>query len=199
MYHAAAPATPATEEYRPFGNVETRNGLQERIEIPLMIRALSIPQGLRILEVGCGRGVALPVFIERLAPAELWGVDVDPRLVRVARERCAGRGLDATVVEGDVRALPFDSGRFDLVIDFGTCYHVSGGREGARQALREIARVLAPGGLFVHETPVAQHLAHPLRSFARTLPWSGAPFSFRRTGILWSSRAREISSVPPAL
>jgi SAM-dependent methyltransferase len=178
------------KEYVPFGNVDARNGLQERIEIPLMIRALSIPKGLRILEVGCGRGVALPVFLERLAPAELWGVDVDPTLVGIARNRIAAHRLDATVVEGDVRALPFASGRFDLVIDFGTCYHVSGGREGARLALGEIARVLAPGGMFVHETPVAQHLAHPLRSFARTLPWSGAPFSFSRTGMLWSARVR---------
>ena len=46
------------EDYIAFGNVETRNGLQERIEIPLLIRALSLPKGQRILEVGCGRGIA---------------------------------------------------------------------------------------------------------------------------------------------
>jgi SAM-dependent methyltransferase len=183
------------EEYVPFGNVETRNGLQERIEIPLMIGALAIPRGLRILEVGCGRGVALPVFLERLAPAELWGVDVDPSLVRIARERISAGKLAATVVEGDVRALPFPAARFDLVIDFGTCYHVSGGRLGAAAALSEIARVLAPGGMFVHETPVAQHLAHPLRSFGRTLPWNDAPFSFVRTGGLWSLRTL---ALPPS-
>jgi ubiquinone/menaquinone biosynthesis C-methylase UbiE len=178
-------------EYVPFGNVEARNGLQERFEIPLMIRALSIPKGLRILEVGCGRGVALPVFLERLAPAELWGVDVDPALVKIARERIAAQRLDATVVEGDVRELPFSSARFDLVIDFGTCYHVSGGSDGARLALSEIARVLAPGGMFVHETPVAQHLAHPLRSFGRTLPWNETGLAFVKTGILWSVRVRD--------
>jgi ubiquinone/menaquinone biosynthesis C-methylase UbiE len=179
-----------SREYVPFGNVEARNGLQERFEIPLMISALSIPKGLRILEVGCGRGVAMPVFLERLSPAELWGVDVDSALVRVARDRIASGKLDATVVEGDVRSLPFPSARFDLVIDFGTCYHVSGGREGARRALGEIARVLTPGGLFVHETPIAQHLAHPIRSFARTLPWGDAAFAFRRTGGLWSMRQK---------
>ena len=179
-----------TEEYVPFGNVEARNGLQERVEIPLMIRALSIPKGLRILEVGCGRGVALPVFVERLAPAELWGVDVDPALVRIARNRIAAHRLDATVVEGDVRALPFPSARFDLVIDFGTCYHVSGGREGARRALHEIFRVLAPGGAFVHETPMAQHLAHPVRSFARRLPWSSTAFRRERSGVLWAMRRK---------
>lgn len=179
---------PGSEEYAPFGNVEARNGLQERLEIPTMIRALGIAKGLRILEVGCGRGVALPVFVDRLAPKELVGVDVDPALARVARDRIAANRLEATVVDGDVRALPFESGRFDLVIDFGTCYHVSGGRDGARRALREIARVLAPGGAFVHETPVAQHLAHPIRSFARVLPWSETPFVRERTALLWSMR-----------
>jgi ubiquinone/menaquinone biosynthesis C-methylase UbiE len=58
-----------------------------------------------------------------------------------------------------------------MVIDFGTCYHVSGGTQGSLMALREITRVLRPGGLFVHETCVAQHLAHPVRSFGRSLPW----------------------------
>lgn len=181
---------PATEEYLPFGNMETRNGLQERLEIPMMIRALGIPKGLRILEVGCGRGIALPVFTERLTPKELVGVDIDPELTRIARLRVQSTEIAATVVEGDVRALPFDAGRFDLVIDFGTCYHVSGGREGARRALGEIARVLAPGGAFVHETPVAQHLAHPVRSFARTLPWRDTPFVRERTAGLWSLRRR---------
>jgi hypothetical protein len=48
--------------------------------------------------------------------------------------------------------------------------------------------VLVPGGAFVHETPVAQHLAHPIRSFARGLPWSDTPFVRERTGVLWSMR-----------
>lgn len=188
---ALSSLTPAaTEEYVPFGNMETRNGLQERLEIPMMIRALAIPKGLRILEVGCGRGIALPVFVDRLAPKELVGVDVDPDLVRIARRRVARHGIPATIVEGDVRALPFESGQFDLVVDFGTCYHVTGGRDGARRALNEIARVLVPNGAFVHETPVAQHLAHPVRSFARSLPWANAPFARERSAVLWSLRRK---------
>lgn len=95
------------------------------------------------------------------------------------------------MIEADVRDLPFDDGDFDLVIDFGTCYHVSGGRKGAQRALREIARVLSPGGHFVHETPVAQHLAHPIRSFGRTLPWNAARDLIPdRAAVLWSVRRK---------
>ena len=74
-----------------------------------------------------------------------------------------------------MRDLPFESGRFDLVIDFGTCYHASDTMEGRRAALSEVSRVLRDGGLFVHETRVAQRLAHPVRSFGRTLPWRDVP------------------------
>jgi SAM-dependent methyltransferase len=179
------------EEYTAFGNVETRNGLQERIEVPMLIRALRLPRGGRVLEIGCGRGIALPVLAERLAPSELVGVDIDPALIAAAEERGRRRRVNAFVIEADVRALPFESGSFDLAIDFGTCYHVSGGELGARLALGEIARVLRSGGLFVHETPVAQHLAHPVRSFRRTLPWTHVPELARdRAVVLWGVRRR---------
>lgn len=183
--------TAPDREYEAFPNMEARNGLQERIEVPLMLWALDVPTGGRVLEVGCGRGVALPVFAERLVPTKLVGVDVDPALVEHARGRVGALGVDASVVEGDVRALPFEPDSFDLVVDFGTCYHVSGGDDGARAALREIGRVLRRGGLFVHETPVAQHLAHPIRSFGRSLPWDDARwFARERTALLWSSRRK---------
>jgi ubiquinone/menaquinone biosynthesis C-methylase UbiE len=178
-------------EYTTFGNVEARNDLQALIEIPLMIRALRLGGASRILEVGCGRGIALPVIDERLDPERLVGVDIDPSLLAEAERNCGRAGVRAELVQGDVRALPFDDASFDLVIDFGTCYHVSGGIAGSRQALWEIARVLAPKGRFVHETPIAQHLAHPVRSFGRTLPWADVAALRRiRTGGLWSLRQK---------
>jgi SAM-dependent methyltransferase len=188
------PPTPSAE-YQPFGNVETRNGLQEWLEIPLLLRALRPPTGGRVLEVGCGRGIALPVLAERLRPTELVGIDIDPLLVSFARERVQHLGLTATVLEGDLRDLPFDDASFDLVIDFGTCYHVSGGRAGTRAALREISRVLQPGGRFIHETPIAQHLAHPVRSFGRRLPWSmQRTLVAERRAMLWSMRRKLAAS-----
>jgi ubiquinone/menaquinone biosynthesis C-methylase UbiE len=177
--------------YRTFGNVETRNGLQERVEIPLLLRALRPARGERVLEIGCGRGVALPVLSTRLVPAALTGVDVDVELVAMARQRVERVGIRATIVEADARSLPFDDASFDLVIDFGTCYHVSGGREGSAAALREIARVLCVGGRFIHETQIAQHLAHPIRSFGRTLPWRRVPnLVWEASAVLWSSRRK---------
>jgi SAM-dependent methyltransferase len=187
---SAGPSVPPTPDaYAAFGNVETRNTLQARIEVPLLIKALALPRGGRVLEIGCGRGIALPVLAERLAPAALVGVDIDPVLVAAATRHLRALDVQADVHLADVRDLPFDSASFDLVIDFGTCYHVSGRAAGARTALREIARVLRRGGLFVHETPIAQHLAHPVRSFGRTLPWKSAPMLKPwRSAVLWTAR-----------
>lgn len=182
---------PRANDYTAFGNVEARNGLQARVEVPLLLLALRLPRGARVLEIGCGRGVALPVLAERLAPSALVGVDVDPALIELARQRVHRAGVPARLVEGDVRALPLESASFDVVIDFGTCYHVGGGAEGARAALVEVARVLRGGGLFVHETPVAQLLAHPVRSFGRTLPWDSVPSLVRhRAALLWAARRK---------
>ena len=186
------PAPPSeVGDYMPFGNVETRNGLQALLEIPLMIRALKLPRGARVLEIGCGRGVALPVLDDRLEPVELIGLDIDGALLADARERVRNSCTYAALVEGDVRDLPFEGGRFDLVIDFGTCYHVSDTMEGRREALCEVARVLRPGGLFVHETRAAQRLAHPLRSFGRALPWGTVPSLVPdRSAALWAARRK---------
>ena len=89
------------------------------------------------------------------------------------------------VCVSDVRRMPFPDDSFDLVVDFGTCYHIAR----PEVALAEIARVMAPGGLFVHETLVSQLLSHPVRGFGRRLPWrSTACYERHRTALLWSTR-----------
>lgn len=174
-------------EYQPFPNEEGRNSRQESLEIPLMIRALGLPLGGRVLEVGCGRGVGLPVLHRLLRPSRLVGLDPEISFLEEARRRATSAGIVAELIPGDVRHMPFPDAAFDLVVDFGTCYHIAR----PALALAEVSRVLAPGGLFVHETPVSQLLSHPVRSFGRRLPWSAAPSLARhRTALLWTSRRR---------
>ncbi len=92
-----------------------------------------------VLEVGCGTGLLL----RRLAPMarEAVGVDLSPGMLAKAR----ARGL--TVVEGDARALPFPEGRFDVAVSFKTLPHVPD----LAGSLRELARVVRPGGFVVAE------------------------------------------------
>lgn len=180
------PACP-DPEYRPFPNEGSRNWRQEHIEIPLMLHLLGLPRGVRVLEVGCGRGVALPALAHHLAPKYLIGIDIDPSLLDQADQRLRESDTEAELVMADVRRLPFPDRHFGLVIDFGTCFHVAG----AEDALREVARILAPGGIFATETKLNQLLSHPVRSSGRRLPWKAvALLEPRNQAGLWQSRWR---------
>lgn len=172
------------ETYRPFPNLPSRNLLQRCVEIPLLVRTLALPRGSRVLEVGCGRGVALRAFAERLEPELLVGID--PERGFLSEFALAGGLRVARVVSADVRSLPFPGRAFDLVVDFGTTFHIR--RAGV--ALHEIARVLAPSGVFATETRWAQRLSHPIRTRGRRVPWVADAFEPRRHAGLWASYVR---------
>lgn len=127
--------------YRPFPNDDGKNSRQAQLEIPMLVRAMKLPADARILEIGCGRGIALPVFDRLCGPRRLVGLDIDGELLMEAADNLREHGARAELCCGDVRRMPFEDGSFEVVIDFGTLYHIA--RSPA--ALDEIARVLAPG------------------------------------------------------
>ena len=174
-------------EYRPFPNEEGRNTRQSQLEIPALVRALSLPTDVRILEIGCGRGIALPVLDRLCGPRRLVGLDIEEELLVEAADNLREHGTRAELHCGDVRQMPFGDEAFDVIIDFGTLYHIAR----PQAALAELARVLAPGGTFVYETKVSQLLSHPVRSRGRRLP---APADHglrrRRWAMLWASRTK---------
>ena len=69
-------------EYRPFPNERGRNWRQGRLEVPLLLRSLKLPEAPRMLEVGCGQGVALAA----LAPLTLFHIArADAGIAEIAR------------------------------------------------------------------------------------------------------------------
>jgi ubiquinone/menaquinone biosynthesis C-methylase UbiE len=174
-------------DYIPFPDVARRNLLQEGVEIPAMVQLLGLPTGGKVLEVGCGRGVGLAPLAQALRPDLLTGVDIDDSLLAEAADRVSEKGTRVQLSRADVRDLPFPNGSFDVVIDFGTCYHIGT----PERALREIVRVLRIGGLFVCETLSSQLLSHPVRSRRRRLPWHAVPeLELSSQGVLWKARRR---------
>jgi SAM-dependent methyltransferase len=96
-----------------------------------------------VLDAGCGTGGNLgwlPQF------GRVCGVDVHPLALRLA----AGRGC-RWLVRADVQALPFGSGQFDLATCFDVLYHAQVASDW--EALRELARVLRPGGWLLLRVP----------------------------------------------
>jgi ubiquinone/menaquinone biosynthesis C-methylase UbiE len=99
-----------------------------------------------------------------LAPSFLAGLDVELPFLQEARAAETGGGA-SSLVQGDLRRMPFPDSSFDLVIDFGTCYHV----DKTERALLEITRVMARGAVLATEAKLAQVLAHPIRTQGRRL------------------------------
>ena len=169
-------------EYSGFPNEGRRNWNQEHLEIPLLLGLIDIPQGVRILEVGTGRGVALLPLARRLNPSLLVGLDIDETLLVEARLSNA-----AHLACGDVRRLPWRDASFDIVFDFGTCYHIARSIE----AMREIVRVLTVDGMYISETKLSQFISHPVRSSGRQLPWQAVPELVpHRNALLWQAHRR---------
>lgn len=136
-------------------NNGVRAALQRHYEAPLLQRLGGTVEGGRVLEVGCGRGVGTQLILERFRAGHVTAFDLDPDMVDKARRRLAPQTPDrVTLSVGDVTAIDAGDATFDAVFDFGIIHHVPEWRA----ALREIRRVLKPGGRFYFEEVTRQAL-----------------------------------------
>jgi len=106
-----------------------------------------IPFGRSVLDVGCGGGAALHELAERFSGAKLCGCDVSPLAIETAtalNESHVKSGRMTFRLCG-VPDLPFADGAFDTVFSVESLYFWPDALAG----LKEIRRVLAPGGAFM--------------------------------------------------
>jgi ubiquinone/menaquinone biosynthesis C-methylase UbiE len=103
------------------------------------------PDGARVLEVGCGPG-RLSIRLAGQHGLDVTGLDLDPAMIQRARANAdrAGNGDQRrpSFLVGDVAALAFPDGSFDMVVSTLSLHHWADPAAG----LAEIGRVLRPGG-----------------------------------------------------
>jgi SAM-dependent methyltransferase len=104
----------------------------------------------RVLDVGCGPGATALAFAARVA--SVVALDLTPAMLAQARAQAAERGLDNVRFEqGNAEALPFPDASFDVVTSRLAAHHVAD----PQAMVREAARVLAPGGMFLLSDTIA--------------------------------------------
>lgn len=138
-------------------NNPARAATQRWYEVPRLLR-LGGRMGGRVLEVGCGNGYGVELLLDHLGADGVDAFDLDPKMVALAGRRLERRGERARLWVGSVTEIPAADGAYDAVMDFGIIHHVPDWRK----ALREVYRVLRPGGRFYVEEMYRWFLVSPV-------------------------------------
>jgi ubiquinone/menaquinone biosynthesis C-methylase UbiE len=141
VYTAITQAAPALLERMMTGLELRAADPQQRGMLHTYLTDAALPQGARVLEVGCGTGAVTRVLATWPGVAKTIGVDQSPVFVAKARE-LAGGLTTLAFQEADGRSLPFADDAFDAVVFHTTLCHVSE----PEVMLHEAVRILRPGG-----------------------------------------------------
>jgi SAM-dependent methyltransferase len=118
-----------------WGNYRTNMDFLQRVGL--------LDKPSTILEVGCGKGMLLNALYE--AGHTVMGIDIDAAPISVCRSQFPA--LKVKVASGD--SIPCSAASFDVVVSFDVFEHI----RDSDCHLREVARVLRPGGCYLLQTP----------------------------------------------
>jgi SAM-dependent methyltransferase len=158
-----------------------------------LVSALALTGGERVLDAGCGRGLALIGCAKKLTTGKAVGIDLwsakdlsnnnpDATRANAAAEGVADR---IEVETGDITKLPFPDASFDAIISM-TVIHNIPSRDDRDQALRELARVLKPGGRMA-----IFDIQHPFR-YTTVLKQAGLEVRSLGFSFLWFQPCRSV-------
>ena len=146
------------------------------------------PAGLHLVELGCGPGFYACRFAERFPQIRTTGIDLSTNLLAHARSRAERMHLsNASFLHADVHALPAHLAPVDLIV-VSRLFLIVPNRE---DVLREVFRVLRPGGTVV----VAEPLAGVRTQMPLSLMWLLAKLtSFSRKPYVEPHKVRTMSA-----
>lgn len=148
------------EQYKDAANLDARTALHSRFGTAQvgwyrwLFGRLTLPEGARVLELGCGPANLWRENLERLPDWHVTLTDFSAGMVAEAERRLAGAGREFAFRVADAQALPFEDGLFDAVVAVHMLYHVPD----QGRALLEVRRVLKPGGRFYASTNSRDHM-----------------------------------------
>jgi ubiquinone/menaquinone biosynthesis C-methylase UbiE len=154
-YHTQGPdyhfrqIRPSLRDYN--ASVDAR--FNKLIENVLSLAKVAKSDSIKILDVGCGDGVALYLISQKLPQARLYGIDPEALALKIAKEKIP----QGEFLQGKADELPFEDNFFDMVISSDVIEHVNNPDD----MLLEIKRVAKQGADIIVGTPI-KHSKIPL-------------------------------------
>jgi ubiquinone/menaquinone biosynthesis C-methylase UbiE len=162
-----------------------------RLKYLLVLRYVSLDA--RVLDVGCANGL----HIRKIAPhcREIVGIDINARMLDLAKTALLEDGAgNAAVFDMSATRLEFDAGTFDVAYSFSTLTLIPA----AEAAIREISRVLRPGGTAILDMTGRRNLAQ--RHWDRWYRSEGHPgvrsFTWRQARTLMTGAGLDVVEAP---
>ena len=139
-------------------NNPIRAALQRHFEARILKKLGGTMRGGLALEIGCGRGIGTCIIFEEFRAEHVHAFDIDPHMVQLAGHTSCRRPRKPILWVGDTLNIAVLSNTYDAVFDFGAIHHVVQWRD----TIREVYRVLKPGGRFYVEEILEKYIVHPL-------------------------------------
>lgn len=148
-----------------FASLEGKNS---RADVEQILKKVKLPKNGKILDLACGAGRHSVLLAKK--KFKVIGLDFSRTYLSVARKYAREEGVSVEFIRGDMKKLNphFESDEFDMIISLWNSFGYFKKRRDDTKMLKEIYRVLKPGGFFVLNTlsgeGVKMALKQPLRA-----------------------------------
>lgn len=127
----------------PLFDLVVRGTTRERTFKDALIEQAGLREGMSVLDLGSGTGT-LAIMAARRTGCDVVGIDADPEILEIARRKADAAGVEVRFDEGLATELPYEDDSFDRILSTLFFHHLVSADK--RATLREVARVLRPGG-----------------------------------------------------